>query len=34
VTLVLGTPLSIEPEADAAEVTRRLEASVRELKLD
>jgi long-chain acyl-CoA synthetase len=33
-TLVLGTPLIIKPDADAAEVTRRLEGSVRELKLD
>jgi long-chain acyl-CoA synthetase len=31
-TLLLGTPLSIEPAADAAEVTRTLEARVRELK--
>jgi long-chain acyl-CoA synthetase len=33
-TLVLGAPLSIEADADAAEVTRRLEARVRELKTD
>jgi long-chain acyl-CoA synthetase len=32
--LVLGAPLIIEPDADAAEVTRRLEARVRELKTE
>jgi long-chain acyl-CoA synthetase len=32
--LVLGAPLTIESDADATEVTRRLEACVRELKSD
>jgi long-chain acyl-CoA synthetase len=32
VRLVLGAPLTIEPDADATEVTRRLEARVRELE--
>ena len=32
VRLVLGAPLTIEPDADAAEVTRSLEARVRELE--
>ncbi|HYV86591.1 MAG TPA: AMP-binding protein [Patescibacteria group bacterium] len=33
-SLVIGAPMSIEPDADAAEVTRRLEASVRALRAE